>query len=108
VLQKFAARVAAWNLTYDLDRAAADYPSGGFDGEGELLMLVHGEITPSLATSLVERLQRVGQDFAQAHVAELRLPEEQRRPDTLLVGMRTWLFAALRGLKRESPKGIGS
>ena len=41
-------------------------------------MLVHGEITPSLAATLVERLQRVGQDFAQAHLAEQRLPDEQR------------------------------
>ena len=61
-------------MTYFREHVAADYLSGGFDGEGELIMLVHGEITPSLAASLVERLQRVGQDFAQAHLAEQRLP----------------------------------
>jgi hypothetical protein len=66
-------------------------------------MLVHGEIAPSMAKGLVERLQRVGQDFAQAHVAELRMPDEQRTPYTLLVGMRTWLFAAFRDLKRIPP-----
>ena len=90
-------------MTYFRKHVAADYLSGGFDGEGELLMLVHGEITPHLANSLVERLQRVGQDFAQAHVAEQRLPEDERTPYTLLVGMRTWLFAAFRDLKREPP-----
>jgi AcrR family transcriptional regulator len=90
-------------MTYFREHVAADYLSGGFDGEGETIMLVHGEITPSLAKSLVERLQRVGQDFAQAHVAELRMPDEQRTPYTLLVGMRTWLFAAFRDLKRVPP-----
>jgi transcriptional regulator with XRE-family HTH domain len=90
-------------MTYFREHVAADYLSGGFDGDGELIMLVHGEITPSLARGLVERLQRVGQDFAQAHVAELRLPDEQRTPYTLLVGMRTWLFAAFRDLKRTPP-----
>ena len=90
-------------MTYFREHVAADYLSGGFDGEGELIMLVHGEITPSLAATLVERLQRVGQDFAQAHVAEQRLPDEQRTPYTLLVGMRTWLFAAFRDLKRVPP-----
>ena len=90
-------------MTYFREHVAADYLSGGFDGDGELLMLVHGEITPNLAASLVERLQRVGQDFAQAHVAEQRLPDDERTPYTLLVGMRTWLFAAFRDLKRVPP-----
>jgi len=90
-------------MTYFREHVAADYLSGGFDGEGELIMLVHGEITPSLAASLVERLRRVGQDFAQAHLADQRLPDEQRTPYTLLVGMRTWLFAAFRDLKRVPP-----
>jgi transcriptional regulator with XRE-family HTH domain len=90
-------------MTYFREHVASDYLSGGFDGEGELIMLVHGEITRSLAASFVERLRRVGQDFAQAHLADQRLPEEQRTPYTLLVGMRTWLFAAFRDLKREPP-----
>jgi DNA-binding Lrp family transcriptional regulator len=90
-------------MRYFREHVAADYLSGGFDGEGELIMLVHGEITPALAASLVERLQRVGHDFAQGHVAEQRLPDEQRSPYTLLVGMRSWLFAAFRDLKRTPP-----
>ena len=90
-------------MQYFRQHVAADYLSGGFDGEGETIMLVHGEIAPSMARGLVERLQRVGQDFAQAHVAELRMPDEQRTPYTLLVGMRTWLFAAFRDLKRIPP-----
>lgn len=90
-------------MTYFREHVAADYLGGGFDGDGELLMLVHGEITTGLATTLVERLQRVGHDFAQGHLAEQKLPVEQRTPYTLLVGMRTWLFAAFRDLKRVPP-----
>ena len=47
-----------------------------------------------------QRLQRVGQDFAQQHLADQKLPPEQKRPYTLVVGMRSWLFAAFRDLKR--------
>jgi transcriptional regulator with XRE-family HTH domain len=90
-------------MRYFREHVADDYLSGGFEGDGELLMLVHGEITPALAGTLVERLQRVGQDFAQGHVAEQKLPGEQRTPYTLLVGMRSWLFAAFRDLKRVPP-----
>ena len=36
-------------MTYFREHVAADYLSGGFDGEGETIMLVHGEIAPSMA-----------------------------------------------------------
>ena len=66
-----------------------------------MLMLVHGQIGRGLATTFVERLQRVGRDFAQQHLADQRLPADQKRPYTLVIGMRSWLFAAFRDLKRE-------
>jgi DNA-binding Xre family transcriptional regulator len=78
-----------------------DYYGGGFDGEGEMLTLVHGQIGRSLATLFNERLQRVAQDFAQQHLADQKLPPDQKRPYTLVIGMRSWLFAAFRDLKRE-------
>jgi transcriptional regulator with XRE-family HTH domain len=87
-------------MAYFREHVADDYFSGGFDGEGEMLMLVHGQIGRSLASTFVERLQRVGQDFAQQHLADQRLGPDQKRPYTLVVGMRSWLFAAFRDLKR--------
>ena len=62
---------------------------GGFDAEGELLMLVHGQVAPAMAAGLVGRLQRVGQDFAQLHLATQRASDEQQQSYTLLVGMRS-------------------
>jgi transcriptional regulator with XRE-family HTH domain len=88
-------------MAYFREHVADDYFSGGFDGEGEMLMLVHGQIGKSLAASFVERLQRVGQDFAQQHLADQKLAPDQKRPYTLVVGMRSWLFAAFRDLKRD-------
>jgi len=89
-------------MQYFRQHVADDYFSGGFDGEGETLMLVHGQIGKSLAAGFVERLQRVGQDFAQQHLADQKLPPDQRRPYTLVVAMRSWLFAAFRDLKRPA------
>ena len=88
-------------MTYFREHVIDDYYSGGFDGDGELLMLVHGQISPSLATTFVERLQRVGKDFAQQHLTDQKLGPDQKRPYTLVVGMRSWLFAAFRDLKRD-------
>ena len=61
---------------------------------------MHGQISTSQAASFVERLQRVGHDFAQQHLADQKLSPEQKKPYTLIVGMRSWLFAAFRDLKR--------
>ncbi len=92
-------------MAYFREQVVDDYFAGGFDGEGEMLMLVHGQIGRSLAATFVERLQRVGQDFAQQHLADQKLAPEQKRPYTLVVGMRSWLFAAFRDLKREDGDG---
>jgi transcriptional regulator with XRE-family HTH domain len=88
-------------MQYFRQHVVGDYFSGGFDGEGELLMLVHGQVGRSLAANFVERLQRIGQDFAQQHLADQRLPAEQKRSYTLLVGMRSWLFSAFRDFERQ-------
>ncbi len=89
-------------MEYFRKNVVADYYSGGFDGEGEMLMLVHGQISKGLATTFAERLQRIGQDFAQQHLADQRLEPDQKRPYTLVVGMRSWLFVAFRDLKRAA------
>jgi hypothetical protein len=78
-----------------------DYFASGFDGEGETLMLVHGQISPAQAALFVERLQRVAQDFAQQHLSDQRLPPGHTDGYTMVIGLRSWLFAPLRDLRRK-------
>lgn len=87
-------------MAYFRERVVHDYFAGSFAEEGETLMLVHGEIAPAAATAFVERLQRLAQEFARQHVADQPLPAATKRPYTMLVGLRSWLFAAVRDLKR--------
>ena len=87
-------------MRYFRENVLDDYYAGGFDREGELLMLVHGEISPSQASTFVDRLQRLGQDFSHQHLADQKLKAAQRCAYTLVVGMRSWEFAAFRDLKR--------
>ena len=88
-------------MDYFRKHVVDDYYSGGFDGDGEMLMLVHGQISQAQATAFAERLQRVGQDFANQHLADQKLGADMKRAYTLVVGMRSWLFAAFRDLKRK-------
>lgn len=89
-------------MRYFREHVAGDFLAGGFDGEHERLTLVHGQIPPHVAASLSERLQRACDDFAQAHRAERRPGEAEgeRVPYTMLVAMRSWLFAQFRDFRR--------
>ena len=82
------------------EHAVADYFEGGFDEEGELLMLVHGQVAAAHAALFSERLQRLAQDFAHQHRLDQPLPAEDKRAYTLVIGMRSWLFAPFRALLR--------
>jgi len=85
------------------EHAVSDYFSGHFGDEGEMLMLVHGQISPAQAALFNERLRRLAQDFAQQHLADQKLAQSDRRAYTLVFGMRSWLFGGFRQLLRESP-----
>ena len=87
-------------MGYFRDHAVLDYFSGGFDGDGEGMLLVHGSISRTLAPSFLERMQRVAQDFAQQHQADQKLLEKDREGYTLLLAMRRWEFEAFAGLRR--------
>jgi DNA-binding Xre family transcriptional regulator len=87
-------------MDYFRENALLDYFSGGFDGAGEGLLLVHGSVSRGLAPSFMERMQRVAQDFAQQHLADQKLPDKEREGYTLLLGMRSWEFEAFTALRR--------
>ena len=82
------------------EHALLDYFSGGFNHDDESLLMVHGSISKSLAPSFVERLQRVAQDFAQAHHADQKLAPQHREGYTLLLAMRSWDFEGFEALRR--------
>ena len=87
-------------MDYFRDNALLDYFSGGFDGAGEGLLLVHGSISRSLAPSFLERMQRVAQDFAQQHQTDQKLASKDREGFTLLLAMRSWEVEAFAALRR--------
>lgn len=87
-------------MDYFRENALLDYFSGGFDGAGEGLLLVHGSVSRSMAPAFLERLQRVAQDFAQQHQTDQKLADKDREGYTLLLCMRSWEFAAFTPLRR--------
>lgn len=87
-------------MNYFRENALLDYFSGGFNGNGEGLLMVHGTISKGLAPSFLERMQRVAQDFAQQHQADQKLANKDKEGYTLLLAMRSWEFEAFVALRR--------
>ena len=75
-------------MEYFRDHAMEAYFSGGFTGPGEGLLLVHGSVSKSLASSFMDRMQSVAQDFAQRHLADQKLRRKELQGYTLLLAMR--------------------
>ena len=89
-------------MNYFREHALLNYFSGGFDGAGEGLLLVHGSVSRTLAPMFMERLQRVAQDFAQQHQTDQKLAATDREGYTLVLAMRSWEFEAFSALRRHS------
>lgn len=87
-------------MQYFRKHAVADYFEGGFDGPGELLMMVHGQVSAAQAALFNDRLQRLAQDFAQQHLADQKLAGTEKTAYTVVIGMRSWLFSAFRTMLR--------
>ncbi len=87
-------------MNYFRDHAVLDYFAGGFDAEGEGVMLVHGSVSRALAPMFLERLQRVAQDFAQQHQTDQKLAAKEREGYTLVLAMRRWEFEAFAQLRK--------
>ena len=83
------------------EHGVVDYFSGGFDGESEMLSLVHGHVSLPMAKVFRDRLQRLAQDFAQQHLADQRLPPAHKRGFTIVMGLRSWTFGPLRDALRD-------
>ena len=77
-----------------------DYFSGRFDGEGETLLCVHGRLSSPSAQDLVQKIRQLAAELARLHQDDQRLQPAERDGYTLLLGFRSWEFAALTAMRR--------
>jgi DNA-binding Xre family transcriptional regulator len=78
-----------------------DYFGGRFDGPGEALMCLPARLTPASARELTEKIQQLAGELARLHRNDRRLAPGDRDGFTLLLGFRSWEFAAFTALRRE-------
>lgn len=77
-----------------------DYFAGRFDGVGETLLCVHGRLSDPSAQALLRKIQQLAAELARLHQGDQRLQPEERDGYTLLLGFRSWEFAAFTAMRR--------
>jgi hypothetical protein len=82
------------------DHVVDDYFGGRFDGPGEALMCLPARLTAASARELTEKIQQLAGELARLHRNDRRLAPDQRDGFTLLLGFRSWEFAAFTALRR--------
>ena len=83
------------------EHVVADYFSGRFDGAGETLMCLPARLSLASAAELAEKVHQLAGELARLHRNDRRLAPDERDGFTLLLGFRSWEFAAFTALRRQ-------
>ncbi len=87
------------------EHVVADYFDGRFDAPGEMLMCLPARLSPASAQELARKIQQLAGELARLHRNDRRLPPGERDGMTLLLGFRSWEFAAFTALRRDGGAG---
>lgn len=82
------------------EHVVADYFNGRFDGAGETLMCLPARLSLASAHELALKIQQLAGELARLHRNDRKLAAEERDGFTLLLGFRSWEFAAFTALRR--------
>jgi DNA-binding Xre family transcriptional regulator len=85
---------------YFREHVVSDYFAGGFDRPGEALMCLPARLSQSSAQDLGQKIEQLAGELARLHRNDRRLPAQERDGYTLLLGFRSWEFAAFTALRR--------
>ena len=91
---------------YFREHVVADYFSGHFDGAGETLMCIPARLSLSSAQELVQKIRQLAEELARLHQNDRRLAPAERDGFTLLLGFRSWEFAAFTALRRSTAHAL--
>ena len=83
------------------EHVVSDYFGGDFNGAGETLLFLPARLSQPSAQELVARIQQLAGELARLHQGDRKLPPQERDGFSLLVGFRSWEYAAFTALRRK-------
>jgi len=86
------------------EHVVKDYFDGSFHGAGETLLFLPARLSQPSAHELVVKIQQLAGELARLHQNDRKLPAPERDGFSLLIGFRSWEFAAFTALRRVQGK----
>ncbi|HEY5638157.1 MAG TPA: XRE family transcriptional regulator, partial [Burkholderiales bacterium] len=81
-----------------------DFFRSGFQRDEEFMVLANGALSKASVTRLHARLKRLAVEFAELRHDDAGVPDAERVPITLLLGMRPWEPELLRRFRRNAAR----
>jgi DNA-binding Xre family transcriptional regulator len=88
--------------TYFREFVVADYFNGRFDGPGETLMCVPARLSSVSAQEVLLKIRQLAAELARLQQEDRRLPLSECDGFTLMLGFRSWEYAAFTALRRPA------
>lgn len=83
------------------EHVVSDYFGGSFAGAGETLLFLPARLSLPSARELEAKIQQLAAELARLHQNDRKLAPQERDGFSLLVGFRSWEFAAFTALRRH-------
>jgi DNA-binding Xre family transcriptional regulator len=87
---------------YFREFVVADYFNGRFDGAGETLMCVPARLSSASAQEVLLKIRQLAAELARLQQEDRRLPLSECDGFTLMLGFRSWEYAAFTALRRPA------
>ncbi len=100
VTRTFSWRTNGPILQYVKSTAAEDYFRSRFDAPGEHIAVINAMLSAASTAQVINRLKRIGREFAEMHDDDKHLQLGERRPASLLLAIRPWELEAFKQLRR--------
>ena len=85
---------------------ASDYLSREFTNAGESFQVVNVLLSQASSQKITQRLRDVAQEINALHLADSRLPYNEKMAQTMLLALRPWMPPALRALRQTSEQVV--
>ena len=88
-------------LQYFMTRAQQEYFRSRFDGPNEMIVVINAMLSPASSAQFIAKLRKLASEFSELHNDDKRLLIGERRPASVVLGLRSWELDEFNKLRRK-------
>lgn len=88
-------------LQYFMARAQSEYFRSRFDGPNEMILVINAMLSPASSARIIAKLRKLANEFTDLHNDDKNLVIGERRPASVVLGLRSWELDEFHKLRRK-------